>query len=30
MLKKGFTADETGKILGGNSVRVFAKATGAG
>jgi membrane dipeptidase len=29
MLKKGFTADETGKILGGNSVRVFAKATGA-
>jgi len=29
MLKKGFKADETAKILGGNSVRVFAKATGA-
>jgi membrane dipeptidase len=29
MLKKGFTADETSKILGGNAVRVFAKATGA-
>jgi len=29
MLKKGFTADETSKILGGNFVRIFAKASGA-
>jgi membrane dipeptidase len=29
MLKKGFTPDETSKILGGNLVRVFTKATGA-
>jgi membrane dipeptidase len=29
MLKKGFTPEETSKILGGNLVRVFAKATGA-
>ena len=29
MLGKGFTPDETGKILGGNAARVFAKATGA-
>jgi membrane dipeptidase len=29
MLKKGFTAGETAKILGGNFMRVFAKTTGA-
>jgi microsomal dipeptidase-like Zn-dependent dipeptidase len=29
MLKKGFSADETGKTLGGNYVRVFANATGS-
>ncbi len=28
MLEKGFTPDEAGKILGGNAVRVFARATG--
>ncbi len=29
MLKKGFTPEEASKILGGNLVRVFARATGA-
>ncbi len=27
MLEKGFTPDEAGKILGGNALRIFAKAT---
>ncbi len=29
MLKGGFNADETAKILGGNFVRIFGQATGA-
>ena len=29
MLKGGFNADETAKILGGNFLRIFAQATGA-
>jgi hypothetical protein len=30
MLKGGFSADETARILGGNVVRIFGQATGAG
>jgi membrane dipeptidase len=30
MLRKGFSAEETGNILGGNFVRIFARATGSG
>jgi membrane dipeptidase len=29
MLKKGFNAEETAKVLGGNFVRIFGQATGA-